>query len=44
MAIRALLNEAEEIPLLDLETVWSSEAVLGRDWLSPEEDEAWKEL
>jgi hypothetical protein len=27
-----------------LETVLLSEAVLGRDWLRPEEDEAWGDL
>ena len=39
-----LLNELEESPICGLETAWSSEVVLGRDWLGPEEDEAWKEL
>ena len=27
-----------------LETALLSEAVLGRDWLQPEEDEAWQDL
>jgi len=27
-----------------LETAFASEAVLGRDWLRPEEDEAWRDL
>ena len=27
-----------------LETALLSEAALGRDWLRPEEDEAWKDL
>ncbi len=26
------------------ETALASEAVLGRDWLTPEEDEAWRDL
>ena len=31
-------------PSLNLETAYASEAVLVRDWLSPEEDEAWRDL
>ena len=27
-----------------LETVWLSEATLGKEWLRPEEDEAWRDL
>jgi hypothetical protein len=27
-----------------LETAFASERVLGRDWLTPEEDEAWRHL
>lgn len=27
-----------------MEAAFASEAVLGRDWLRPEEDEAWKDL
>jgi hypothetical protein len=27
-----------------LETALASEAVLGKDWLRPEEDEAWRDL
>lgn len=27
-----------------METAIASEAVLGRDWLRPEEDEAWRDL
>jgi len=39
-----LLNEPEETPCTGLETALASEAVPAKDWLLPEEDEAWKDL
>lgn len=27
-----------------LETAWLAESALGKDWLRPEEDEAWRDL
>jgi len=36
---------AERQPISEaLETMLASEAVLGRDWNRPEEDEAWRDL
>ncbi len=31
-------------PVASFECALASEAVLAKDWLSPEEDEAWKDL
>jgi len=32
------------VDTVSMETAYASEAVLGRDWNSPEEDQAWQDL
>ena len=44
MTTEDLLIEPDETSYAGLETALASEAVLARDWLLPEEDEAWKDL
>ncbi|HEY0556264.1 MAG TPA: DUF2281 domain-containing protein [Thermoanaerobaculia bacterium] len=39
-----LLNEIERTPEAEFDTAQASESVLGKDWLRPEEDEAWQTL
>ncbi len=41
---RALVTILDEPPSERDETLWLSEEALRRDWLSPEEDEAWAHL
>jgi hypothetical protein len=44
MMLQDLLNENDSTAEAEFDTAKASESALGKDWLRPEEDEAWQTL